>query len=223
MTHSDDNGLVLPPRIAPLQVVILPVIHDEAEKNSVMEYCHRLEGELRNVMFGGEHLHVKVDESEERTGDKIWSWVKKGVPVRIEIGPREIEDDSVFIAHRNKGKKERFQQKRKAFISGVTKQLESIQNELYRKALSFREEHTGIIDSKEEFIDFFTPDNTETPEIHGGFALSHWCGDVAVEEQIKEDLNVTIRCIPQDGEQEEGTCVYSGRPSSQRVIFAKAY
>ncbi|MFC1479600.1 proline--tRNA ligase [Planctomycetota bacterium] len=223
MAHSDDDGLILPPRIAPQHVVIMPVVRDESTKNEVFQYCSKLAAELSNVMFSGEHLHVKFDDSEGRAGDKIWSWVKKGVPIRLEVGPREIEEDSVFVAHRNKGKKERFQQKRSTFISGVTKQLESIQNELFQKALKFQKEHTCIIDSKDEFIEFFSPADKEKPEIHGGFALSHWCGDSAVEEQIKDELNVTIRCIPLDREEEEGSCIYSGKPSRGRVLFAKAY
>lgn len=223
MTHSDDNGLVLPPKIAPCQAAILPVIHNDDVKGQVFEYCHKLKNELSHVMFGGRPLDVRVDETEGRTGDKLWSWIKKGVPVRIEVGPREVEENSVYIAHRNKGKKDRFQQKRGVFISDVTKQLETIQNELLQKVLGFRREHTRTIDTKEDFTDFFTPSDTDKPEIHGGFARAHWCGDRAVEEQIKEDLNVTIRCIPLDREEEEGICIYSGKPSRGRVIFAKAY
>jgi len=223
MTHADDDGLVLPPRLAPAHVVILPVIHSDEARASVTAYCEKVYRELRNITYGGEPLQVVLDTSEARTSEKMWAWIKKGVPIRIEIGPREVESESVSVSHRTRDRKDRSVQKKNAFSAEVTKQLESIQHELFQRALSFREEHTHRIDTKEEFVEFFTPADRERPEIHGGFALSHWCGDPAVEARIKEDLNVTIRCIPLDAEEEEGKCVYSGRPSARRVLFAKAY
>lgn len=223
MTHSDDDGLVLPPRLAPSQIVILPVIHKEETKAEVMEYCDALAKQLRDINYAGRPLGVEVDTREGRGGEKVWSWVKKGIPIRLEIGPRDIASDSVFLGRRDRGTKDRQSIARAAFLDGVTAMLDDIQQSLFDRAKALREENTRPVDSKDEFYEYFTPANSEKPEIHGGFALCHWSGDSAVEEQVKNDLNVTIRCIPLDAEEEEGACVISGKPSKRRVIFGKAY
>jgi prolyl-tRNA synthetase len=223
MAHSDDDGLVLPPRIASSHIVILPVIHKEETKQEVMSYCHALAGELRHIHYDGRPLSVIVDEREMRGGDKLWSWVKKGIPMRIEVGPRDIAQDQLCVTHRNKPHREFMKQSRETLMKTVTQQLDQIQQEVFEKALAFRNDNIKKIDTKEEFYAFFTPKNKEQPEIHGGFAFCHWSGDPEVEEQVKKDLNVTIRCIPLDSPKEEGRCVISGKKSSKRVIFAKAY
>jgi prolyl-tRNA synthetase len=166
---------------------------------------------------------VIVDEREMRGGEKAWSWIKKGVPVRIGIGPRDIAAGVVSMARRDRGHKDYLQISREECIATAADILDDIQNELYRRALAFRDQNIKRIDDKDEFYAFFTPKNADRPEIHGGFALSHWSGDPAVEEQIKRDLNVTIRCIPMEFPEEEGRCVISGKPSTRRVIFAKSY
>ncbi len=217
MTHSDDDGLVLPPRIAPSHIVLVPVIHKEETKQEVLSYCHALAGALRHIPYHGTTLNVIVDERDIRGGDKTWGWIKKGVPLRIEIGPRDIDKDLLGVARRDKGHKEITSFAKEEFLQKVVTLLDEIQEALYQKALKFRNDHTKKIDTKEEFYAFFKP------EIPGGFALSHWSGEEAVEEQIKKDLNVTIRCIPLDGELEEGKCVISGKKSTRRVIFAKSY
>jgi prolyl-tRNA synthetase len=221
MTHGDDDGIILPPRLAPAQVVILPVLHKEESRAEVLAFCHKLAAELRTVQYDGRPLGVELDASEGR--ERNWTWVKKGVPLRVEVGPRDLAGDSVFVARRDRGAKERFSQKRAEFVSGVVGLLGEIQAGLLERARAFREANTVRIDSKDEFYRFFTPANAENPEIHGGFALSHWNGEAAVEEQVKNDLNVTIRCIPLDGPEEQGRCVITGQPSRRRVIFAKAY
>jgi len=223
MTHGDDDGLVLPPRLAPAHVVIIPIIHQEETRSAVLEYCDRLARELRDSTYDGRPIRVEVDLREGRGGDKVWTWVRCGVPVRLEIGPRDIESDSVFVGRRDRAPKDRSSVARAEFVAGAGALLEEIQANLFARALAYREENTRRIDSKEEFYDFFTPTNAEKPEIHGGFALCHWSGDPAVEEQVRSDLAVTIRCIPFDSPEEEGTCVISGKPSRRRVIFAKAY
>lgn len=223
MVHSDDDGLVLPPRIASAHIVILPVIHKEEVKKEVLAYCHSLAGELRHIMYEGRHLSVIVDERDMRGGDKTWSWIKKGIPIRLEIGPRDILADMFNIARRDRAPKDTTPQSRKQFVETVVDQLEEMQTGLFQKAVAFRDQHIKRIDSKEEFYAFFTPKNAEQPEIHGGFALCHWSGEEEVEEKVKEDLNVTIRCIPLDGPEEEGRCVISGKKSKKRVIFAKSY
>ncbi|MGE0670095.1 MAG: proline--tRNA ligase [Parachlamydiales bacterium] len=223
MAHSDDDGLVLPPRVASSHIVLLPVIHKEETKASVMEYCHALAGQLRHLNYHGRPLTVTIDEREMRGGDKTWSWIKKGVPIRIEVGPRDIAADKLPLARRDKGHKDIQQVSREELMKTVLSILDEIQNGMFQRALEFRNSHIKKIDSKEEFYAFFTPKNSENPEIHGGFALAHWCGDLDVEEQIKKDLSVTVRCIPNDSPLEEGKCPISGKPSQRRVIYAKAY
>ncbi|MFH1707921.1 MAG: proline--tRNA ligase, partial [Planctomycetota bacterium] len=223
MTHGDDDGLVLPPRLAPIQVVILPVLHKPEARAQVLEYCEKLAHELRAVSYEDRPLAVELDVRDLPGADKMWGWIKKGVPIRVEVGPRDIAQDAVFIAHRTKSGKEKFSQPRAQFVADVTRQLEEIQSTLLARAQAFRTEHTRTIDSREEFIQYFTPRNAEQPEIHGGFALCHWSGDPKVEEEIQKELGVTVRCIPLDAPHEDGKCVWSGQPSTRRVVFAKAY
>ncbi len=223
MTHSDDNGLVLPPRLAPAQVVILPIIHKEGDAQAVLDYCQRVANELRMQNYDGVPVRVEVDTREGRGGEKTWSWIKKGVPIRVEIGPRDMQQDALFVGKRTLDAKDRTTQPREQFVATIAEQLQEIQQTLFDRACKSREENSRLIDSKEEFYAWFTPKNTEKPEVHGGFAYAHWCGDAAVEEQIKNDLNVTVRCIPLDGPKEPGVCIFTGKPSEQRVIFAKSY
>jgi len=223
MTHSDDDGLVLPPRIASSHIVIIPVIHKEETKAEVLNYCHSLAKELREIQYFGRGLHVTLDERDLRGGEKAWSWIKKGVPVRIEIGPRDVAAGKICVLRRDKAHKEMTSLSKEEFTGSVVSILDEIQEGIYQKALAFRNKNTHKIDSKEEFYKFFTSKNVEQPEIHGGFALCHWSGDREVEELVKKDLNVTIRCIPLDSPKEEGVCVISGKKSLRRVIFAKSY
>jgi prolyl-tRNA synthetase len=223
MTHSDDNGLILPPRLAPSHVVILPIIHKDDVRAEVMEYCEKLAREIREVSYQGRPVEVELDDREGKGGEKVWGWIKKGIPIRLEVGPRDIAKDSVFAGRRDKDSKDRYGQSRREFIASLPDTLDEIQQVLFDRAKAFREENTRRIDSKDEFYEYFTPKNTDKPEIHGGFALCHWSGDPEVEEQIQNDLNVTIRCIPQDAEPEEGQCIISGKPSPYRVVFGKSY
>lgn len=223
MTHSDDDGLVLPPRVASAHIVLLPVIHKEETKASVLEYCHALAGQLRHLNYHGRPLTVIIDEREMRGGDKTWSWIKKGVPIRIEVGPRDIASDKLPLARRDKAHKDIQSVSREELMQTILSVLDEMQSGLFQRALDFRNSHIKKIDTKEEFYAFFTPKNEENPEIHGGFALAHWCGDLDVEEQIKKDLSVTVRCIPNNSPLEEGKCPISGKPSQRRVIYAKAY
>ena len=216
MIHSDDDGLVVPPKIAPEQIVILPVMHKEATRAAVLEYCHKLAEDLRE-----KNVSVVVDEKDIRGGEKKWGWIKKGIPLWIEIGARDIETDTLFIGQRHNMANEK--QKREEFIESINERLDTIQKQMFEKALNFQRDHTKKIDTKEDFIRFFTPTEKNKPHIHGGFALCHWCEDPKVEEEIKKDLGVTIRVIPFDSMEEEGKCIYSGKPSKRRVIFAKAY
>ncbi len=193
------------------------------DAQTVLDYCGKLAAELKAVVYDGRPLHVELDTREARGGDKVWSWIKKGVPVRLEVGPRDIASDSVFVGRRDKAPKDKVSMRRQQFVSCIASMLAEIQGNLLGRARAFRDANTVNIDSKDEFYKFFTPASLEKPEIHGGFALAHWCGDSSVEQQVKNDLNVTVRCIPQDDRAEAGTCIFTGRPSARRVVFAKAY
>ncbi|MES2709010.1 MAG: proline--tRNA ligase [Verrucomicrobiota bacterium] len=224
MAHSDDDGLVLPPRIATQQIVILPVTPKEDSKAAVLDACDALARELRALSFGGEGLRVQVDRRDLPGGTRNWEWIKKGAPIRIEIGPRDLEKGSVAVARRDKGIKEKEFIATADFVSKAVSVLQEIQDGLLARATEFRDANTTRIESKDEFEAFFTPRNAEKPEIHGGFANVAWAGSSEDEDALQKQLGVTIRCLPFGDEwQEAGTCFYTGQPSIRRVIFAKAY
>jgi prolyl-tRNA synthetase len=225
MTHSDDDGFVLPPRLAPQHVVIVPIFRSDDEKARVLDYCRKLAVELRAQRYNDAAVRVLVDDREERGGEKVWQWVRKGVPVRIEIGPRDMEKDAVFAARRDRAPKDKRSVPRAEFIATIAATLQSIQDGLFARAKAYRAEHTRRIDSEGEFRAYFAsppaPEGAPTP-IHGGFALTHFSGDVELETKIKDELGVTVRCIPLE-KSEPGTCPFTGKPSAQRVVWAKAY
>ncbi|MCH2132421.1 MAG: proline--tRNA ligase [Phycisphaerales bacterium] len=222
MTHADDDGLILPPRLAPVHVVIMPITFKSDEPEKIINYCHKLADDLRVLDFHGRHLEIEIDDRDVRGGEKNWSWVKKGVPIRIEVGPRDMADDALFTARRDRPAKDKESIPRATFLSEVTTMLDEIQQNLFDRALAFREEHTHEIDTESDFRDFFESPAGEPVPIHGGFALTHFNGDEAVEEKIKNEMGVTVRCIPmEDGT--PGTCPFSGEPSDKRVVWAKSY
>jgi prolyl-tRNA synthetase len=222
MMHGDDDGLVLPPRIAPTQIVILPITPKEETRSRILETCDALGLQLRGKHFGDSPLEVEVDKRDLGGGVKNWEWIKKGVPIRVEIGPRDLEKNSVEVSRRDQPIKSKESMSVQEFAAQAPEMLMSIQKNLYDHAEKFREQHTSVIESKKEFYDFFTAKNTAKPEIHGGFALAHWNGSREVEEQIKNDLKVTIRVIP-FGDAESGKCIFTGEPSARRVVWAKSY
>ncbi len=223
MAHSDDDGLVIPPRIAPAQIAFIPIYRNEEEEKLVMDFIKTITEEIDNMRYHDDRIRYEVDDRDMRGGEKVWHWIKKGMPVRLEIGPRDVAQDSVFMGRRDKAPKDKGGISKDDFLSNLTDILDDIQQNLYNRALAYRKENTINIDDKEDFYKFFTPENKENPEIHGGFALSHWCGSEECEEKIKQDLKVTIRCIPFDGKEEKGKCIYCGESSDKRVIFAKSY
>lgn len=222
MTHSDDDGLVIPPKLAPKHVVLLPIYRNDEERAHVLAYCHDLKRDLALQRFAEAPVRVFIDERDLRGGEKVWQHIKKGVPIRLEIGPRDIVSDCVFAARRDKGPKEKESIPRAQFLARVGSMLQDIQDGLFQRALAFRREHTREIDNLNDFREFFTPQNEEQPEIHGGFASSYWVQDDKTDELLK-DLKVSVRCIPFEAEAVPGRCIFTGRESPQRVIFAKAY
>lgn len=222
MVHGDDDGAVLPPRVAPSHVVIIPIIHKEDRKASILEYCDALAKEIKKQSYEGRNVDVVIDHREAlRGGEKVWEWIKKGIPLRIEVGPRDMEENKLGIARRDKPHKEYQYFTREEIASSIPRVLADMQKDLLNKARAFNQSHTHEIKNKKDFYDFFTSSTEE--EASRGFALAHWAKDAEAEAKIKQDLNVTVRCIPLDAKEEEGKCVITGKKSLKKVVFAKAY
>ena len=220
MTHSDDDGLIVPPRLAPKHIVLLPIIKNDEQRAKVLPYCEALKADLEKITYEGAPIRVAIDDRDLRGGVKMWQHIKRGVPLRAEVGERDIAKDAVFLARRDTGQKEGCERQR--LLNEITSMLTEMQNGLYDRAAAQRAENTVNIDSLDDFRDFFTPQNADQPEIHGGFAMCHWVDEPEVEEMLKP-LGVTVRCIPRQGEAEPGTCIFTGKPSERRVVLAKAY
>ena len=222
MTHADDDGLVLPPKLAPRHVVILPIYRNDEERSEVLGFCERLQQELRGQLYDAVPVAVEIDDRDIRGGEKAWQHIKRGVPIRCEVGPRDVAADSVFMGRRDKGPKEKVGVGRQEFVGRVAEWLDEIQDSIFQRALNSRKENTAQIDSLDDFEAYFTPKNKKKPEIHAGFALCHWADDPATREILKRH-KVTARCIPLEGDDEAGTCIFSGKPSARRIVLAKAY
>ena len=208
MAHSDDDGLVLPPKLAPIQVVIVPIYKTDEQLAAISAVANKISSDLR-----AKGVSVKYDDRDtQKPGWKFSEYEFKGVPVRIAIGPRDLENGTVEVARRDTKEKSVMQITDLALK--VEHLLEQIQSNLYNKALTFRETHTYKADTYDEF-------KKQLDE--GGFVMAHWDGTTETELKIKEETKATIRCIPMDSKAEEGKCIYSGKPSSRRVIFARAY
>ncbi len=220
MTHGDDDGLILPPKLAPKHVVISPIYRSDEERGQVLDYCQSLMKELNDQPFADGRIRAWIDDRDIRGGEKNWQHIKRGVPLRAEVGPRDLAKNAVFLARRDTGEKRGVD--RSEFVGTVGNLLEEMQTGLFDRALALRKANTQNIDTLDDFKDYFTPKNAERPETHGGFAMCHWTEDPAVDEVLK-DLKVTIRCIPLDAEEEQGTCIFTGKPSSGRAVFGKAY
>jgi len=209
MGHSDDQGLVLPPKLAPIQVVIVPIYKSEEQLKAITEKVKALSKDLRQL-----GVRVKYDDSDaNKPGWKFAEYELQGVPVRLAMGMRDLENGTIEIARRDTRTKET--RSTEGLGTYVVELLKEIQTSLFNKALAFREANTHVADNYEEF--------KEILETKGGFILAHWDGTSETEEKIKEETKATIRCIPLDAQQEEGRCIYSGKPSSRRVLFARAY
>ena len=209
MTHSDDNGLVLPPNLAPIQVVMIPIYKGEEEQNEVAITAEKIKRDLEE-----KNIRVKFDNRDKfKPGYKFNDYELKGVPLRISIGPKDLKNGTVEIARRDTLSKLIVSQGE--IVDYITSELEKIQIDLFEKAKVFRSENITKVDDFESF--------KEVLNGKGGFISAHWDGTNESEEAIKKATKATIRCIPLDNEQEAGVCVFSGNPSVQRVLFAKAY
>lgn len=209
MTHSDDNGLVLPPKLAPYQVVMIPIYKGEEQKEAVVARMKEIKLELEAA-----GISVKLDDRDShKPGWKFAEYEVKGVPIRIAMGMRDLEAGNLELARRDTLEKKIYEQK--DIANKVNHLLENIQTNLYQRAIDFREEKTHKADSYEEFKTIL--------EKKAGFIYAHWDGTAETEELIKKETKATIRCLPFTAKKEEGKCMVTGKPSSQRVIFAKAY
>lgn len=208
MTHGDDGGLVIPPRLAPQLVVVVPIYRTEEQKQGVLEAARRLaDGFPRSWRC------VVDDRDTAKPGRKFTEWELKGVPIRVELGPRDLENGEVVLARRDIREKMQVPMDRAA--EEIELLAERIQKNLFESAKKFRDEHTHVAHTWGEFEELF--------KTGSGFVWAHWCGDSTTEEEIKEKTKATIRLIPLEGEEEPGNCILSGRPSTRRVLFAKAY
>jgi prolyl-tRNA synthetase len=209
MAHADNNGLVLPPKLAPIQVVIIPIYKSNEQLSGLSEKALKIKADLEAI-----GISVKYDDRDtQKPGWKFADYELKGVPVRIAIGPRDLENGTVEIARRDNLTKETISIE--SVNTHVPNLLDDIQKNIYNKAASFRKENTLYIDKWDEFVEIL--DNK------GGFIMAHWDGTTETENIIKEKTKATIRCTPFDSPDEDGFCIYSGKPSKRRVLFAKAY
>ncbi len=209
MAHSDDNGLVLPPKLAPIQVVIVPIYKNQEQYDIVCAKAKEIRDKLQE-----KGIRVKLDDRDtHKPGWKFNEYEFKGVPLRIAIGPRDVENNTVEMARRDTLEKGFYQQA--DLVNKIEHLLDNIQDNLFQKALSFRDSKTFYADSWEEF--------NKILDEKGGFIFAHWDGTPETEQKIKEETKATIRCIPLDNKPEQGKCIYSGKPSAQRVVFARAY
>jgi prolyl-tRNA synthetase len=209
MAHSDDNGLVLPPKLAPFQVVIVPIYKKEEQLAAISEKVDEIVEKLKD-----KGISVKYDDNDnKKPGWKFAEYELKGVPVRLAIGPRDLENGTVEIARRDT------LEKNSIAINGIEDYIQNllgeIQQNIYKKAEDFRTQNTTKVDTYDEF--------KEMLKTKGGFILAHWDGTSETEEKIKAETKATIRCLPIEYEEEEGVCIYSGKPSKRRVLFALAY
>ncbi|MBN2424304.1 MAG: proline--tRNA ligase [Calditrichaceae bacterium] len=208
MAHSDDRGLVLPPKMAQRPVVIVPIFRADDEKKAVLEFADKIHQELKS------RFNVIYDSREQyKPGFKFAEWELQGIPVRLEIGPKDVANNKVVLVRRDTMQKEFIE--RNGILDRVTKELDTMQKELLEKARNFRDQNTLIVDDYKKLREIMDGD--------GGFVMSHWCGSPECETKVKEDTKATIRNIPFAGDKEQGKCIVCGRDSVQRVIFAKAY
>lgn len=218
MSHSDDDGLVIPPRIAPQHIVILPIYKGDEDRKTVLEYCESLKQAISEKYFHGQAVRVQIDDRDLRGGEKNWQWVKKGVPLRLEIGMRDIANDVVTTYRRDNPPKERISLQRDELIATVVDVLDDIQNNIFTRAKQRSEAKHIQVDNLDDFNKFFKSKDAEKL----GFVTCYAADTAEVEEMLKP-LNVTARCIPLQQNDTPGKCIFTGVEVNKQIVFAKAY
>lgn len=218
MTHSDDNGLVLPPKIAPIQIVIIPLIHKAETEAEVLNYCNKLKEQLKQLKYSEQFIRIEIDTKDKTPGEKSWGWIKKGVPIKLEIGAKEVANNSVFMARRDFAPNDKASLNVEEFIAKAPTLLEEIQDNLFNKAKKFRETHLKHVKTKEEFYKIF-----ENSDKKSGFVMAHWIGDDKTEDELKQKFSVTPRCIPLSSNKTLSKCIFTGKDNAPLTMFARAY
>jgi prolyl-tRNA synthetase len=209
MAHGDDNGIVIPPRLATIQVVVIPIFRKPEERQRVMQAVDNFTAQFKTAGIG-----FKIDDRDQHSpGWKFNEWEKRGIPMRIEVGPKDLEKNQVMLARRDN--REKIPVSQDGLAQTVRQMLETIQSSMFERAREFREAHSHRIDDYSKF--------NEILDREGGFLWSHWCGSGECEEKVKDETKATIRNIPRDSQAEAGKCIKCGAPSECRVIFARAY
>lgn len=215
MCHGDDDGLRLPPRITPKQIVIIPIVPKAELEKDVFAYAEKVANKLRASQFYGQPLSVLVDKRDRRGGEKNWEWIKKGVPLRIEVGPRDIESNAMMVSRRDQPHKEKHKIHIDQIENEVVRMLGEIQKNYFETAQAYRDAHIEKnLTSFKELQEFFTAKE--------GFVLAKWCGEIETEKLL-EDLKVTVRCLPLKQSHTKGRCILTGKPATLDAIFAKSY
>jgi prolyl-tRNA synthetase len=214
MTHADDNGLVLPPRVAPLNVVIIPIVHDEEQRLAVECYARETAERCTRTQWAGRSVDAKVDGRDIGGGDKRWHWIKKGVPILLEIGRREVENGTLTLTVRDDVTRPRIVS-RHEFLPQLGAELDGLQQRLLERAREFQNAHTQTVRNADEFYTFFRNKR--------GFVVGFWSEDPDAEAHIGEELKVTVRCLPLNRRNESGPCLFTHRPHSRLAVFAKSY
>ncbi len=230
MTHADDDGLVLPPKLAPQQVVIVPILRDETAREAVLNYCDKLATDIAAQTYAGEAVRVKVDKRDEESATKRWNWIKKGVPVILEVGPKDIEKDGVAVTRRDDVAGKKTFPARAEFIAGLPALLDEMQRGIYARALEMQKSRTRTdIKTWAEFETYFGKDTDGKFDEAPGFVRAPWSGDEAATEAKIKPLGVTIRCLPFDTNVPDhaavpsGNCIITGGAAKYEAIFARAY
>ena len=223
MTHGDDDGMRMPPRVAPWQIVIAPILRDEADRAKVMAYCESLKAELHLQQFAGQPLRVKIDARDIAGAEKKWEWIKKGAPLLLEIGPRDVESGKVCVTRRDQMAQGKRFLERPIFVQTVANELAAVQTGLFDQAMVYQRARLALeITNRAEFENYFGKESDNTFTTNQGFVRAKWSGDPA-SFKILDNLGVTVRCIPLDQDNGTGACVLTGAPATQDAIFARAY
>jgi CheY-like chemotaxis protein len=196
----------------------------QGERQNILAFCKQLQTDLQKQSYAGSKVRVELDDRDIRGGEKAWGHIKKGVPIRVEVGPKDLAAGSLFVGRRDHAPKQKSGIPRDEFVRNIARTLGEIQDTLYQRALAYRDEHLKPINSLEEFKSFFATGAGDgaNNEISGGFAAVHW-NEAAIDHSVLAELKVTPRCIPLDGKAEAGSCIFTGKPSTRRVIFARNY